>query len=98
MRKLLFATAAAAALVAAAPASAQVYVGADPGGAGVRVGPFAFGIGPDYGWRDPYWDRRYRDPYWRNGYYAYGTDCPLIRERIVTASGRVIFRTRPACD
>ena len=40
MRKLLFAAAAAAALVAAVPASAQVYLGADPGGAGVQVGPF----------------------------------------------------------
>lgn len=93
MRKLLFASAAAAALVAAVPASAQVYVGADPWGAGVRVGPFGFGVGPDYGWH-----RGYRDPYWRNGYYAYGADCPLIRERIVTSSGRVIYRTRPACD
>jgi alanine racemase len=46
MKKLLFAAAATAALTAAAPASAQVYVGADRGGAGVRVGPFGFGVGP----------------------------------------------------
>jgi hypothetical protein len=38
MRKLLFALAAGAALVAAVPASAQVYFGADPGGVGVQVG------------------------------------------------------------
>src|SRR5262249_52804183 len=48
MRKLAFAAAAAAALVVAVPASAQVYLGADPGGAGVQVGPFGFGVGPRY--------------------------------------------------
>jgi hypothetical protein len=45
MRKFLFAAAAAAAITAAVPASAQVYFGADPGGAGVQVGPFGFGVG-----------------------------------------------------
>jgi hypothetical protein len=84
MKKLLFAAAATAALTAAVPASAQVYLGADPSGAGVRVGPFGFGVGPGYGWRD--------------GYYAYGADCRLIRERIVTPSGRVIFRSHRVCD
>src|SRR5262245_42842506 len=60
MKKLLFAAAATAALTAATavPASAQVYLGADPWGAGVRVGPFGLGVGPGYGWR--------------GGYYAYG--------------------------
>ena len=89
MKKLLFAAAATAALTAAAPASAQVYVGADPWGAGVRVGPLGFGVGPAYGWHDPYW---------RNGYYAYGAECRLIRQRIVTPSGRVIFRSQRVCD
>jgi hypothetical protein len=83
MRKLLFATAATAALMAAVPASAQVWVGADPYGAGVRVGPFGFGVGPRYGWRHDY-------------DYAYG--CRLIRERHVTPSGRVIFETHRICD
>jgi hypothetical protein len=50
MRNLLMAAATAALLVAAAPASAQVYMGADPGGAGVQVGPFGFGVGPRYGY------------------------------------------------
>src|SRR5438309_584089 len=55
MRKLVFALAAGAALVAAVPASAQVYFGADPGGAGVQVGPFGAGVGPRYGgWRGDY--------------------------------------------
>ena len=40
MRNLLLAAATGALLVAAIPASAQVYMGADPGGAGVQVGPF----------------------------------------------------------
>jgi hypothetical protein len=74
MRKLLFATAAAAALVAAVPAAAQV-VYADPEpGVGVQVGPFGFGVGPRY-------------PY----------DCPLVRQRIVTADGRVIFTMHREC-
>jgi hypothetical protein len=92
MRKLLFAAAAAAALVAAVPASAQVYMGADPGGAGVQVGPFGFGVGPRY----DYWRDRdaYRDP---DAYYAYGAECPLVRERVVTPSGRVIIRTHREC-
>jgi hypothetical protein len=78
MRNLLLAVTTGALLVAAVPASAQVYMGADPGGAGVQVGPFGFGVGPRYGY-----DR------WRGDeYYAYGADCPLVRERIVTADGR----------
>jgi hypothetical protein len=89
MKKTLITLAAAAAigmtaLGAATPANAQVYLGADPGGVGVQVGPFGFGVGPDY------WG--YRDP------YAYGGDCRTIRERIVTPSGRVIFRMRNLCD
>ena len=79
MRKLLMAAAAAGTLVAAVPASAQVDLGADPGGAGVQVGPFGFGVGPRY------------------DYYAYGADCPVVRERIVTPDGRVIYRTQRVC-
>ena len=82
MRKLLIAAAAVAPLIVAVPASAQVYFGADPGGAGVQVGPFGFGVGPRYGWRD---------------HYAYGGDCRTVRERIVTDSGRVIYRTHRTC-
>ena len=86
MRKLLFAVATGALVVAAVPASAQVYGGVDPYGAGVQVGPFGFGVGPryDYGWRG-------------NEYYAYGADCPLVRERIRTPDGRVIIRTHRSC-
>jgi len=77
MRKLLFAAAAVAPLIVAVPASAQVYFGADPGGAGVQVGPFGFGVGPRY---------------------DYGYDCRVVRERIMTPSGQVIFRTHRVCD
>ena len=46
MRNILLTTVAAVTLFAAVPASAQVYFGADPGGAGVQVGPFGFWGGP----------------------------------------------------
>jgi hypothetical protein len=85
MNKLLFAATTAALLVAAVPASAQLYFGADRGGVGVQVGPFGAGVGPRYGYDDGYG-------------YAYGPDCPLVRERIVTPSGQVIFRTHRVCD
>ena len=95
MKKLLLAAAAAITLViATTPASAQVRFGADPWGAGVQVGPFGFGVGPSYGWRDRYRGDRYFD----DGYRAYGSDCRVVRERIVTPSGRVIFRTHRTCD
>ena len=92
MRNLLMAAATGALLVAAVPASAQVYMGADPGGAGVQVGPFGFGVGPRYGYGGVGPRYGYGDEY-----YAYGADCPLVKERIVTPSGRVIIRTHRSC-
>jgi len=84
MRKLLL-IAALATVGLAAPAVAQVYGYADPAGVGVRVGPLGVGVGSD--------------PYWRPRHYSYGYgDCRLIRERIVTPSGRVIFQERRICD
>ena len=57
MKKLLIGTLAATALaIASVPASAQFYAGANEGGVGVRVGPFGVGVGPDYAWRDGYYD------------------------------------------
>lgn len=93
MRKLVFTLAAGAALVAAVPASAQVYFGADPGGAGVQVGPFGAGVGPRYdGWRGGGYGPEY-------GAYgqAYGPGCRMTRERIHTPGGRVIVQTRRVC-
>ena len=84
MRNILLTTVAAVTLFAAAQASAQVYFGADPGGAGVQVGPFGFGVGPRYyGYRD--YD------------YDYGYRCPLVRERVVTPRGNVIYRMHRSC-
>jgi hypothetical protein len=95
MRRLLFAAVATAALVAAAPASAQVYFGVGPHGGGVE-----FGTGSREGWRDrDEWrdhDRGWRG-HWRGpGAYAYS--CPIVRERFVTPSGRVVIRTHRECD
>jgi len=84
MKKLLFAAAMAAAVGLAAPASAQIWAGADPGGVGVRVGPFGVGVGPDYGWGS------------HGPYYGYA-DCRVIRERIVRPNGRVMWRSRRVC-
>jgi hypothetical protein len=92
MRNLLMAAATGALLVAAVPASAQVYMGADPGGAGVQVGPFGFGVGPRYGYGGVGPRYGYGDEY-----YAYGAECPLVKERIVTADGRRIIRTHRSC-
>ena len=89
MRNLLVSAIAAGALAAAAvPASAQVYGGAGPNGAGVRIGPFAAGVGPEYGWHHHAW----------GGPNAYSGECRVMRERTVTPDGRVIFTTRRSCD
>jgi hypothetical protein len=94
MKKLLLiGSVAAAALVAAAPASAQFYGGAGPDGVGVQVGPFGAGVGPGYGWRDRYYDRGYT-----TGYSYSPGECRVIRERVQTDSGRLIIRTRRICD
>jgi hypothetical protein len=152
MRKLLFITAGVAALVAAAPASAQApfsgefsYGGRDPFGYGSygSYGPpirnYGYSYGPSFGasygspfggygysysntpfgaggangaaawWsyksrgQSPDWYANYGGPYAYGGAdayagsYAYGADCRRVRQRIVTSSGRVIFRTREAC-
>lgn len=92
MKSLLFGVVAAAMLSLTVPASAQFYVGADPGGAGVQVGPFGAGVGPAYEHR---WGHRWGGPY---AAYGYAGDCRVIRERIMTPSGRLIFKTRRICD
>ena len=135
MRKLLFAAASVAALVAAIPASAQApfsgemgYGGNDPrygsygysntpygaGGANgaaawwsYRPGGSAYGSygGPYGSYGGPYaypGASAYGSPYaypgaGAYGAYAYGADCPRVRQRIVTPSGRVVYRMRDAC-
>ena len=88
MRRILLATLAVATVLAAMPASAQVFIGADRGGAGVQVGPLGVGVGPRFGYRT--YDRGYYD---RD--YAYG--CPLVRERFVSERGHVFYRSHRAC-
>lgn len=91
MTKLLFVVAAAAALFIAAPANAQVFIGADNGGAGVQVGPLGVGVGPRFS------DDRY---YNRRGYNAraqYYGDCRTVRTRYVTRNGNVAYRARRVC-
>jgi hypothetical protein len=93
MKILLIAAAAGSLLFASGPASAQVGFSADPWGTGAQVGPFGFGVGPRY--ERPYWREGYRD----RGAYAYAPgDCRRIRERIITPSGRVIYRVHRDCD
>ena len=92
MKRLLFVVAAAATLGIAAPASAQVFLGADSGGVGVQLGPLGVGVGPRFS-DDRYYHRH--DYYDANAYY--GGDCRLVRSRYVTPRGRVVFRTRRVC-
>jgi hypothetical protein len=92
VKKLVFGLVASAAIVVAVPASAQVFIGADSGGAGVQLGPIGAGVGPRFS-DDGYYHRRGYDA---NAYYN-GGDCRLIRSRVVTPSGRVLFRTRQVC-
>ena len=89
MNKLVFGLIASVVLVIAAPATAQVFIGADSGGAGVQLGPVGVGVGPRFS----------DDRYYRRGYdaNAYDGGCRLIRSRVVTPSGRVVFRTRQVC-
>jgi hypothetical protein len=89
MNKILMLGAVGAALIVAAPASAQITFGAGPNGFGVHVGPNA----PDYNWRagrrDNWRDRDFRD--------SYG-NCEIVRERTVNRSGRVVYSTHRICD
>ena len=97
MRTLLFAAAAVTMLVAAAPASAQMIGGADvqqtPGFILVQNGNN--GGGSDYGPMGQCFDPRVcgqgRDA--RASVQA----CHTVRERVVTESGRVIFKRHRLC-
>ena len=76
-------------LIAAASVTLAATV---PAGAQVYfgAGPGGVGVGdPGYGWRHRHW---------RDSYAFDRDDCRVIRERIVTPSGRVIYRSRHICD
>jgi hypothetical protein len=92
MNKLVFGLVASAVLATAAPASAQVFIGADSGGAGVQIGPVGAGVGPRFS-NDGYYHRRGYDA---NAYYV--GDCRLVRSRVVTPGGHMVYRTRRVCD
>jgi hypothetical protein len=84
MRKLLFAAAAATSLVAAVPAFAAPNT--DPDG------------GYDYGPMGQCFDARVCGH--SRGAYAFapfGQGCPMVRERVVTESGHVIFKRHRVC-
>jgi hypothetical protein len=55
----------------------------------VQVGPVGAGVGPRFS-GDGYYHRRGYDA------NAYG-DCRLVRSRVVTPGGHVVFRTRRVC-
>ncbi len=74
---------------ALAIAGAAALTSANAQGVGVQVGPFGAGVGP-------YWDGRYHRRYWHD--YVYANDCRVIRERFVTPSGNIIFRSHRVCD
>ena len=84
MKRILLATVSAFAI-----AGAAALTSANAQGVGVQIGPFGVGVGP-------YWDGYYHHRYWND--YAYAGDCRMIRERIVTPRGHVIFRSRRVCD
>jgi hypothetical protein len=69
-------------------AGAAALTPANAQGIGVQVGPFGAGVGV--------YDGPYHHRYWHD--YAYSPDCRVIRERIVTPSGRILFKTRRVCD
>lgn len=53
----------------------------------VGAGPVGVGVDTDHRWRQRH--------HWRGDY---ASDCRVTRERIVTPSGRVIYKTRRICD
>jgi hypothetical protein len=69
-----------------------------PFGPGYANGAYAWGSRPTANWYGSYggpYAYGGADAY--AGYYAYGADCLRVRQRIVTSSGRVIYRMREAC-
>jgi hypothetical protein len=97
MRKFLVVAVAVAALGVAAPASGQVFLGADGSGAGVQLGPLGIGVGPRFSDDDYRHRRGYRYGH-RRGYNANAeyVDCRVIRTRVVR-NGKVKYRTRRVC-
>jgi hypothetical protein len=90
MRKVfLVAAAAVAVVVAPYTASASEFSGSGGYHGGYDIGPLGQCFNPrGCGYKDIYGD-------YRRGSSAQG--CPVVRERVVTSSGHVIYRRRHAC-
>jgi hypothetical protein len=71
-------------------AGAAALTSANAQGVGVQVGPVGAGVGVD--------TYRHHHRYWHDYGYARARECRVIRERIETPSGRIIFKTRRVCD
>jgi len=88
MRRILFAAAAATSLVAASPGFAAPNT--DPDG------------GYDYGPMGQCFDARAcghsRGGFGAYGFAPFGQRCQMVRERVVTDSGHVIFRRHQVCN
>ena len=91
MRQFLFGLAAVAMIGVAAPASAQVFLGADSQGAGMQLGPLGIGVGPRFH------DDGYRHHRGYDANDAYYDNCRTVRVRTVSRSGHVRYRMRRIC-
>jgi hypothetical protein len=90
MRKLVLGVTAAATVLTAVPALAQVDIRA--GDRGVSVG-----IGERSGWRDRNWDDDRRVTIRRRGVYA-SDDCRTVTVRRHMPDGSVVVRKTRRCD
>jgi hypothetical protein len=91
MRKL-FLVAAAAAAVSTLPylASAKEFSSSGEYHGGSEIGPFGQCFNPPN-------CARHKDIYGNYERSPYAQECPVVRERIVTLSGHVIYRRRQTC-
>jgi hypothetical protein len=72
---------------AVAIAGTAALTSANAQGVGVQVGPIGAGVGV--------YDGPYHHRYWRD--YGYASDCRVIRERIETPRGHIIYKSRRVC-
>jgi hypothetical protein len=78
-------------ILLAAVAATTLAVAAVPASAQVYFGGDRGGVEFGFGHSDRGWHRGWHD-------YGYARDCGVTRERFVTPSGRVIYRTHRDCD
>ena len=78
-------------ILLAAAAATTLAVVAVPASAQVYFGDHRGGVEFGFGTHDRGFHRGWHD-------YGYARDCRVTRERVVTPSGRVIYRTSRDCD